>query len=127
MLLGASMVLMPGAAREFFSLLFYFAPGQFQTRYPAQANDYIIFAHGVLGAVMLGWGASMFLIIRGPFRRRESDGWGLLVVPMLVWFTADTGFSIYTGFWQNAILNSVLLLLFAIPLAATRRRFREKA
>jgi len=126
MLLGESMVLMPGVAREFFSLLFYFAPGQFQARYPAEANEYILFAHGVLGAVMLGWGVSMFLIIRGPFQRRDSGGWALLAAPMLVWFAADTGFSLYTGFWQNAILNSALLLLFAIPLAATRRYFRRE-
>ncbi|HHE33216.1 MAG TPA: hypothetical protein ENL07_11550 [Chlorobaculum parvum] len=126
MLLGMSMVLMPGLAREFFSLLFYFAPGGFQARYPVEANEYILFAHGVLGAVMLGWGVSIFLVIRGPFRRRDSDGWALLARPMLVWFAADTGFSFYVGFWQNAILNSVLLMLFAIPLAATRSCFREE-
>jgi hypothetical protein len=125
-LLGGSMVLMPSVAREFFSMLFYFAPGQFQVRYPADANEYIIFAHGVLGAVMLGWGASMLLVLRGPFCRRDSDGWALLAGPMLTWFVADTGFSLYTGFWQNAILNSVLLLLFAIPLAATRKYFHGK-
>jgi hypothetical protein len=125
-LLGGSMVLMPGVAREFFSILFYYALGGFQARYPAAANEYIIFAHGVLGAVMVGWGASMLLVLRGPFCRCDSDGWALLAVPMLTWFVADTGFSLYTGFWQNAILNSVLLVLFAIPLAATRKYFNGK-
>lgn len=126
MLLGGSMVLLPGMAREFFSMLFYFAPGQFQARYPAAANEYIIFAHGVLGVVMLGWGVTMLLILRGPFCRCDSDGWALLAVPMLTWFVADTGFSLFTGFWQNAILNSVLLVLFAIPLAATWKYFNGR-
>ncbi|RXK88478.1 hypothetical protein EST62_02935 [Chlorobaculum sp. 24CR] len=119
-------IMLIGIAREFLSLIFYFAPGRFQVRYPADVNAYIMFAYGVLGALMQGWGVGMFMIVRGPFRRRESGGWALLAVPMLIWFVADTGFSLCTGFWQNGILNAVLLLLLAIPLAATRKYFNGK-
>ncbi len=123
MLFGASMVVMPDAARDLFSLLFYASPGEFQARYPADANVYILFAHGVLGATMLGWGATMLLILRGPFKRCEPGGWTMLAMPLILWFIADSAFSLYTGFWQNVLLNAVLLLLFGIPLGATRRYF----
>jgi hypothetical protein len=119
-------IMLIGIAREFLSLIFYFAPGRFQVLYPADVNAYAMFAYGVLGAVMQGWGVSMFMIVRGPFCRCESGGRALLAAPMLIWFLADTGFSLYTGFWQNGILNAVLLLLLAIPLAATRRYFYAK-
>ncbi len=123
MLFGAGMVLVPEVARDFFSLLFYSSPGEFQARYPADANEYIMFAHGVLGATMLGWGATMLLILKGPFRRCESGGWMMLAMPLILWFVMDSAFSLYTGFRQNVLLNAVLLLLFGIPLGATRRYF----
>jgi hypothetical protein len=34
-------------------------------------------------------------------------------------------FSLWSGFWQNAVLNSVIAVLFAIPLAATYSVFHE--
>ncbi|MCW8815998.1 MAG: hypothetical protein OQK59_08455 [Chlorobium sp.] len=123
MLFGASMVIMPEVARDLFSLLFYSSPGEFQARYPVDANGYIMFAHGVLGATLLGWGATMLLILKGPFRRCEPGGWMMLTAPLILWFVADSAFSLYTGFWQNVLLNAVLLLLFGIPLLATRKYF----
>lgn len=123
MLLGASMVIMPEVARDLFSLLFFSSPGEFQARYPADANEYIMFAHGVLGATMVGWGSTMFLILKGPFKRCESGGWIMLAAPLILWFVADSAFSLYTGFWQNVLLNAVLLLLFGIPLGVTRKYF----
>lgn len=123
MLFGASMILIPEVARDLFSLLFFSSPGEFQARYPAEANEYILFAHGVLGATMFGWGATMLLILKGPFQRCEPGGWMMLAMPLILWFVADSAFSLYTGYWQNVLLNAVLLLLFGIPLGVTRRYF----
>ncbi|MGC8773726.1 MAG: hypothetical protein ACP5R6_00470 [Chlorobaculum sp.] len=120
-------IILIGIAREFVSITFCFAPDWFLAWYPAYVNNYFMFTFGVLGVVMQGCGVSLFMIVRGPFRRCDSGGWALLAVPMLVWFATDTGFSLYAGFLQNAILNLVLLLLFAIPLAATRRYFQVEA
>lgn len=47
----------------------------------------------------------------------------MLAAPLILWFVADSAFSLYTGFWQNVLLNAVLLLLFFIPLGATRKYF----
>jgi hypothetical protein len=40
-----------------------------------------------------------------------------------VWFVLDTALSLVSGFWPNAVLNVVLAVLFAVPLAATYRVF----
>jgi hypothetical protein len=38
----------------------------------------------------------------------------------------DTAFSLGTGFWQNAVLNAVFVVLFAVPLAATYKAFGKE-
>jgi len=82
-----------------------------------------MFAHGVLGATMFGWRATMLLILRGPFSRCETGSWTMLALPLILWFVADSAFSLYIGFWQNVLLNVILFLFFGIPIGATRRYF----
>ena len=45
---------------------------------------------------------------------------------MIAWFIPDTAFSMYSGFWQNAALNPVFVVMFAIPLAATYKVFHPE-
>ncbi|MGD8977997.1 MAG: hypothetical protein PVG91_10355, partial [Gammaproteobacteria bacterium] len=120
MIFGISMVLTPGWILKFFSLMVYGSPGAMETGFSSGANDYIVLVHGVLGTVMFGWGLTMFLVLHGPFRRGEKEGWNMLALPLAAWFIPDTAFSLYTGFWQNAVLNTAFATLFAIPLIATR-------
>lgn len=127
MLFGIAMVAAPGPIRQFFSVLIYASPAAIESGFGVAANDYIVLMHGVIGAVMFGWGAAMLLVLRGPFRRGEREGWLLLALPLIAWYVPDTLFSLYTGFWQNAVLNTVLAMLFAIPLAACRKHFRAGA
>ena len=124
MLFGASMFIAPTAIRQFLSALIYSSPDQIEAAYSADANDYIMLVHGVLGTTLFGWGVAMFLILRGPFSQGRSGGWSLIAWPILLWYLSDTAYSLYTGFWQNAVLNTVLAVLFAVPLVATRKCFR---
>lgn len=126
MLFGISMVLLPDVIRQFFSVLIYSTPDAIETRFPADANAYVVLLHGVLGAVMAGWAVAMLMALRGPFLRGQREGWLLIALPFTAWYLADTAFSLRTGFWRNAVLNTVLAVLFAIPLAATREHFRRE-
>lgn len=47
-------------------------------------------------------------------------GWNLIALSVAAWFVPDTSYSLLSGFWQNAVLNTVFAGLFAIPLWATR-------
>jgi hypothetical protein len=74
---------------------------------------------------MFGWGLALLLVVRGPFARGAREGWLIVAVSVAAWFVPDTAFSMWAGFWQNAVLNVVFLALFAAPLAATYGAFHQ--
>ncbi len=125
-LFGISMILMPGLTRQFFSLLVY-SSSQHISALGEPAVAYIALMHGVLGAVMFGWGVALLIVLFGSFRRGEREGWRILTISLTAWVLPDTVFSLWSGFWQNAVLNLFLALLFAIPLAATYNDFRNES
>jgi hypothetical protein len=122
MVFGISMILMPGLIRDLFSLLIY-SSSQHITTFGEPAVAYITLVHGILGAVMFGWGVALLFVLCGAFRRGEREGWRTLAISLTAWLVSDTVFSIWSGFWQNAVLNAFLAVLFVIPLAATYKTF----
>lgn len=68
---------------------------------------------------MVGWGTALILVVQGPFAAGTALGWRVIAVSVAAWFVPDTAYSLWPGFWQNAVLNLVFLLLFAVRLAAT--------
>lgn len=126
MLFGLSMTLLPGPIQQFFGLALYGDTLKLFT-FGAPALDYLTLLHGVLGAAMFGWGIALMSILLGLFRQGNMAGWWGLTLSILAWFISDTGFSLWTGFWQNALLNLGFLCLYALPLAATYRAFRTPA
>lgn len=121
---GAVLVMAPDLARQGFSLLVY-ADRQRIDLFDAQAGEYIGLVHAVLGSVMVGWGLALWLVVRGPFARGAREGWTTIAVAVGAWFVPDTAFSLWSGFWQNALLNLVVALAFLVPLAATWRSFHR--
>lgn len=47
----------------------------------------------------------------------------MIAASLLAWFLPDTGFSLWSGFWQNALFNLGFAVLFLVPLAATYSQF----
>lgn len=92
-------------------------------RFGAEAAAYIRFSYGVLGAVMTGWAVSMVFVLFVPFRRGERYAWGAIALSVLIWYAVDTPFSLLSGYAGNAALNTVFVMAFAVPLAATFRTF----
>jgi len=124
MVFGLTLVLAPSLAREVFALLVYADTHRIST-FGIEAVAYISLVHAVLGAVMVGWGVALLFIVRRLFSRGARVGWQIVTVSVAAWFIPDTAFSQWSGFWQNAVLNLVILVLFAAPLAATYRYFHE--
>jgi len=123
MLFGVSMMVFPNFIRQFFSLLIYSSAKSIQQFEPG-AVKYITLVHGVLGAVMFGWGILLLTTLLGPFRQTNREAWLMLAISIAAWFFPDTLLSLWTGFWQNAILNLGFAILFAVPLAATYSTFK---
>lgn len=100
MVLGVGMVLAPGLTRQAFGLLLY-ADSHRVTEFDPDAFLYISLLHGVLGAVMLGWGTALLLVIRGSFLRGSRESWNILAISVLAWFVPDTVFSLWMGFGRT--------------------------
>jgi hypothetical protein len=119
-LFGLLLVVAPSWARQGFALLIYGAPGALDA-FGSEPARYASLAHAVMGALMIGWGAALWLITRELLARGSRLGWRLIAGSLAAWFVPDTAYSLLSGYWQNAVLNAVFLTLFAIPLAAIRR------
>lgn len=123
-LFGLLLVVAPDLAQKGFALLLYLDADQI-SRFGAESVAYISLAHAVLCSVMCGWGIALFLIIRSQFQHGTRDGWFIITVSVAAWFIPDTAFSLWSGFWPNAVLNAVLIILFAIPLLATYKSSKK--
>ncbi|MDO8578124.1 MAG: hypothetical protein Q7R50_02970 [Dehalococcoidales bacterium] len=126
LLFGLSLVTLPHSTQQFFNFLF-FSSDQGAPIFEVAAVNYITFVCAVLGAVMCGWAVLLLYVLIGPFRRGLSEGWNMIAVSLGAWFVPDTVISLWSGFWQNAVLNLVFGILFAIPLVATYRAFHDSA
>ncbi|MBX3638666.1 MAG: hypothetical protein KF683_25115 [Rubrivivax sp.] len=123
-LFGLVLVLAPGAARQGFSLLVYASPDRIDT-FGAEPARYIGLAHAVIGSVMVGWGVALFQVTRTLLARGDRAGWQLLALSVAAWFVPDTAYSLLSGYWPNAVLNTGFLLLFVLPLWGTRGVLRQ--
>jgi hypothetical protein len=89
--------------------------------------DFQHWIYGVLGATMAGWGCCMIFIVSYPFKAREPWAWNCITTGVLLWFLIDTPVSLYFQVYFNVALNTVILVVVFLPLALTRRHFRQFA
>ena len=122
---GLSLVVLPGPTQQAFNVLYFSSP-QGSAVFGEAAVAYVTFISAVLGSVLFGWAVLMLYVLFGPFRRGSKEGWRMIAVSLVAWFIPDTAFSLWSGFWQNAVLNLVLGVIFVIPLAATYRVFQTE-
>ena len=116
---GLAMVLAPGLTQAFFNRLLFGSTAP-PAAFGAPVVDYLVFVYGVLGAVMVGWGVALLVLVAGPVRRGDASGWWAVCASLAVWFVIDSTFSVASGHWPNAGLNLAFFVLYAVPLAATR-------
>jgi len=117
---GLVLLLAPALTIRAFSLMLYGDAGRLQAM-GNEAARYMSLAHAVLGAVMFGWGCMLVALVRSLVAQGTRLGWQLVTGSLLAWFVPDTAYSVLSGYWPNAVLNVGFALLFAVPLAATRR------
>jgi hypothetical protein len=126
MLFGLLLVLSPTLARQGFSMLVYASPWHIDT-FGVEPVRYIGLAHAVIGGVMIGWGTALYYVTSALLSRGSRQAWNLIALSLSAWFVPDTAYSLLSGYWQNAVLNAAFLLLFALPLLATRASLRNDA
>ncbi len=126
MIYSAALILLPTVMQQLFDTLFFASP-DLAAQFGAEANAYIRFVYGVLGAVIIGWMVTFMSLLVGAFQYPQRSTWRTLTLSVVVWFVVDSGFSVAIGVMPHAIFNIGFLILFAIPLAATYRQLRDSS
>lgn len=123
MVYGLSLIVFPGAARDLFNALF-FSSSETAHLFIEENNVYTVFAHSILGAVLVGWMLTFMCVLIWSFQPGNRHAWNTLAVSVIGWFVIDTGYSIYAGVIAHALFNCAFLVLFALPLAMTLKKIR---
>jgi hypothetical protein len=79
------------------------------------------FSQGVLGAVTIGWGLTVLLILPTviDLGAKGRPFWIAIGAGLAAWYVIDSALSIATGFGLNLIANTALAVGFLIPMLAT--------
>jgi hypothetical protein len=77
------------------------------------------------GAIMIGWGTTLFFVGRLALRRGDRELTTSLGIGIGVWLVIEAVFSARFGVWFNVGVDAVVLALFAAPLLATLRTERD--
>jgi hypothetical protein len=81
-------------------------------------DPYLRFSLAILGAVTIGWSLMLMAVIQATneFEHRVSRPiWTGITVSFIIWYVIDSILSIVTGFWPNAVSNTILMATFLIP------------
>lgn len=68
------------------------------------------------GAIMVGWGVTLFFVGRLAFRRKDSELKRALLTGLGVWLALEAAASAWLGVWFNVGVDVAVFVLFAIPL-----------
>ena len=103
-----------GLARLVFAL--------FQNPMPSEIDMLHRFSIGLMGAVTMGWGMTLYVAFQAIHladRAQAPRIWRNLTLAALIWFGIDSGISVATGYWLNAVSNTLFIALYLIPLLRT--------
>jgi hypothetical protein len=78
------------------------------------------------GAIMIGWGMTLFFIGRLAFRRNDGELMKNLLYGVFVWLLVEAVFSLYFGVFFNIGVDIAVLALFAIPLIRGMRSIQRE-
>ena len=106
---------------------------------PVDRSVLLRWESAIYGAIMIGWGTTLFLLGRLAFRRNDAALLKIMLVGIAVWLVVEVLLSLYLGVFFNVGVDIAVLLLFGLPLfidirhietsesdAASRRTPRSK-
>jgi hypothetical protein len=93
----------------------------------ASIEQFQAWIYGVLGFTVSGWGVFVIFLAGNPFSKRERWARNCVFVGITLWYITDTAISLYFGVIFNAVFNTVLAVLFYVPLVATWKDFNRQA
>lgn len=89
---------------------------------PVQKDVLLQWESALYGAIMMGWGTTLFFVGRLAFQRNDTDLMKTLLYGLTVWLVVEAVFSAYLGVWFNVGVDIGVLALFSIPLITSIRK-----
>jgi len=83
---------------------------------PVSKNVLLQWESAIYGAIMIGWGTTLFLAGRLAFRRNDAELMKILLFGLMVWLVVEAIFSFYLGVFFNVGVDLAVLALFSFPL-----------
>jgi hypothetical protein len=79
----------------------------------------------IYGALMIGWGTTLFLLGRLAFKRNDIELMKIMFYGLAVWLIIEAIFSAYLRVYFNVGVDAAVLLLFGIPLVLSIRHLKK--
>ena len=92
---------------------------------PVQRDILLQWESALYGAIMMGWGTTLFFVGRLAFQRNDPDLMKPLLYGLTVWLVVEALFSAYLGVWFNVGVDIAVLALFSIPLIRSIRKTKN--
>jgi len=80
----------------------------------------------IYGAIMIGWGTTLFLIGNLAFRRQDKELMKILLYGIIIWLIIEAVFSFYHRVYFNIGVDIVVAILFAYPIIKTIKLIEPK-
>ena len=88
---------------------------------PVKRDVLVSWQSAIYGAIMMGWGTTLFFVGRVALRRYDAELTKPLLLGIVVWLVTEAAFSARFGVWFNVGVDAGVLALFSVPLIASMR------
>lgn len=89
---------------------------------PMNKDVLIDWESALYGAIMIGWGTTIFLLGRIAFRRQDKELLKVLLYGIILWLLIEAIFSFYLGVYFNVGVDVAVGLLFSFPIIKAIRQ-----
>ncbi|MFZ3167904.1 MAG: hypothetical protein WA130_09845 [Candidatus Methanoperedens sp.] len=79
------------------------------------------------GAIMMGWGVTLFMVGRIAFRRNDVELMKAMLYGIVLWLIVEGLFSAYLGVWFNVGVDIGVLILFSYPIIKVLHNPEQKS
>ncbi|HEY8782166.1 MAG TPA: hypothetical protein VIM16_11150 [Mucilaginibacter sp.] len=83
---------------------------------PANKDVLLDWESAIYGAIMIGWGATLFLLGGLAFRRQDKELMKILLHGIALWLIVEAISSFYLGIFFNVGVDIAVAVLFAFPI-----------
>lgn len=83
---------------------------------PVQREVLLDWETALYGAIMIGWGITLFFAGRHAFRKNDIELMKIILGGLFVWLLVEGFFSASLGVWFNVAVDIGVFFLFSYPL-----------